>query len=152
MKKNDVPVEDIEATTPKSDRARRQEELARKREKLQQLMARQVIVQSPAMKAVNANAKKLFGHMQPIHDRMAALAPLREQFHFAKQDIPALDVARNLRPYSDAIQKLTDPMGVMGRLRAQINIQMPADSAVSALNTRTKLFYEEHKQFFWQRV
>jgi hypothetical protein len=149
MKKNDAPADGLEKSQI-SKRSDEQAEVDQKRSKVLELLGKKSIFQSPAMKAVAANAKKLAERTQPIRELQARLKPLAELRQFAKLDIQAMKIlnVRDLRKDLDLPKNLADSMIIIERLGALTNVLSTSDDAVSALRNKTKLFYEENCQFF----
>jgi hypothetical protein len=149
MKKNDVPKNGLEELQANKTAGRQAEDVHRRR-KIMELLSKQVLSQSPAMKAIAANAKKLAERTQPIRELQARLKPLTELRQFTKLEVPAMKIlnALDLRKDLDLPKNLADSMIVIERLSALTNILAPSDSAAAVLRDKTKLFYEENCQFF----
>lgn len=149
MKKNDVPENGLEELHANKTAGRQAEE-AQRRRKIMELLSKQLPSQSPAMKAIAANAKKLAEHTQPIRELQARLKPLAELRQFTKLDIPAMNILNvlDLRKDLDLPKNLADSMIAIERLRALTSILSPDDSAAEVFRNKTKLFYEENCQFF----
>jgi hypothetical protein len=149
MKKNEVPVNGLEELQTNEIAGSKAED-AHRRRKIMELLSKQVLSQSPVMRAVAANAKKLAERTQPIRELQARLKPLAEPHQFAKLDIPAMKIlnVRDLRKDLDLPKNLAGSMMTIERLSALTSILSPRDSAVEVLRNKTKLFYEENCQFF----
>lgn len=149
MKKNDVPAGEAEKSQI-SKRSSRQTEVDQKRSKVLELLEQKSIFQSPVMKAVAANAKKLSERMQPIRDLQASLGPLAELRQLTKSDIPALDLlnVHGLRKDLVLPKSFAHSMIAIERLSALTYVLPASDDVISALRNKIKLFYEEHCQFF----
>ncbi|WP_211474926.1 hypothetical protein [Collimonas humicola] len=149
MKKNDVPENGLEELQVNKTAGRQVEDAHRPR-KIMELLSKQMPSQSPTMKAIAANAKKLAECTQPIRELQARLKPLAELRQFAKPDIPAMKIlsALDLRKDLDLPKNLADSMIAIERLSVLTSILAPGDSAATLLRDKTKLFYEENCQFF----
>lgn len=149
MKKNDVQENGLEELQANKTVGRQAED-AHRRRKIMELLKKKIPSQSPAMKAIAANAKKLAERTQPIRELQARLKPLAELRQFVKLDIPAMKIfnALDLRKDLDLHKNLADSMIVIERLSALTSILSPDDSAAEVFRNKTKLFYEENCQFF----
>jgi hypothetical protein len=149
MKKNDVPVVDSEQSQI-NKRSSRQAEVDQKRSKVVELLERRSIFNSPAMKAISANAKKLSEYTQPMRELQARLKPFAQLRQFVRPDIPTMDILNVYGLCKDWVLPKTLPHSMIAieRLRVLTNVLPAGDDAISVLRDKTRVFYEEHCQFF----